>query len=386
MTRSATRTIAIALIVVVALAIAIWVSIPRNRGSTDGSDRLRIVAVLPMTGPGASLGEYLKHGMELGKEDAEQRYAGKLKIEIEILDSKNQPREGVAALQSALATGRADAVVVAMSSVSHAAVPICEEQGIATIITTTAMEKLVQGTKQVVRMYPTSEDFVTPMAKAMIPKFDRIAVLYINDDFGDSNQRIFTAMIKAGGKNVVAVEAFEPTEKDFRALLAKVLGTSPQAVFVTGYGPAYISIIRQIRELNRKLPLYTEIGFANPTVLGALGNDADGVFFDGTDLEAADPQTPAAKTFRQRYRQRFGQDPYQVAGFARDSVVLLAQSAMRDGQLQKPNKAAMTSLSPFDGVMGVITLDKEGESRIRLELMQRVNGKNIRSIGAASKE
>jgi len=384
MIRPTSRIVVGVVCVVAVLTLVLWFAFRPDRGPSDGSPRLRITAVLPMTGPGASLGEYLKNGLELGKEDAEQRFGGKLKIEIEILDSKNLPREGVVALQSALARGRPDAVISAMSSVSHAIVPVVEEQSIATIVTTTAMANLPQGTKQVVRVYPTSEDFVAPMAKAMAAKFDRVAVLYINDDFGDSNQRIFSSMVTAAGKQVVTSEPFEPTEKDFRALLAKVLASPPQAVFVTGYGPAYISVIRQIRELNRDLPLYTEIGFANPAVLDAIGSDAEGINFDGTDLETSDPQTAPAKSFRDRYRQRFGKDPYQVAGFARDSILLLAEAAMRDGRFQKPSKAAITALSPFDGVMGTIQLDKEGESRVRLDLMQRVNGRNMRVPEAGS--
>ena len=51
---------------------------------------------------------------------------------------------------------------------------------------------------------------------------------------------------------------------------------------------------------------------------------------------------------------------------------------MREGQYQKPSKAAITALSPFEGVMGTIQLDSDGESRIRLDLMRRVDGRNIR--------
>ena len=111
-----------------------------GNGTNDtagGPETLRVVAILPMTGPGASIGEFLKNGLEMGKEDAERRYAGKLLIDLEILDSKNQPREGVLALQQALATGQRDAVICAMSSVSSAVVPIVEDKGLTTIVTTT---------------------------------------------------------------------------------------------------------------------------------------------------------------------------------------------------------------------------------------------------------
>jgi branched-chain amino acid transport system substrate-binding protein len=278
----------------------------KSEAPPDAKRILHIVALAPLTGPGAALGEYLRNGMELAKEEAASRYPGKIEITVELLDSKGQPQEGIKALQMALVKKQPDVIISAMSSVSKAIVPIAEREGILTIATTTALSDLTKSTKSVLRVYPTSDDFVRPMAIHMSKKFERLAILYGQDDFGDSNQRLFGEIIKDAGKQITASEPFELAQVDSRTVIARLLATSPEAVFVTGDGPAFAAVLRQLKEAKADLPIYTEIGFANPSILNALGKDADGIIFDGTDLELTDPQDPEIAGFQRQYRSRFG--------------------------------------------------------------------------------
>jgi branched-chain amino acid transport system substrate-binding protein len=348
-----------------------------SKAPPDAKRILHIVALAPLTGPGASLGEYLRNGIELAKDQAASRYPGKIEITVELLDSKSQPQEGIRALQAALLQKRPDVILSAMSSVCKAIVPIAEREDILTIATTTALTDLTKSTKTVVRIYPTSDDIVRPIAIHMSKQFDRIAILYVHDEVGDGNQRLFGEIIKGAGKQITASEPFELAQADSRTVIARLLATSPQAVFVTGDGPAFVAVFRQLKEAKADLPIYTEIGFANPSILHALGKDADGIIFDGTDMELTDPQDPEIAGFQKQYRSRFGTEPYQVAGFAHDSILLLADAAMMSGAFVKPHKRSIIAESPFQVMMGTIQFDTEGECRIPLKVMKREAGKTV---------
>ncbi|PJB69189.1 MAG: hypothetical protein CO095_10220, partial [Armatimonadetes bacterium CG_4_9_14_3_um_filter_58_7] len=288
--------------------------------------------------------------------------------------SKNQPREAVTALQATLARRRPDAIISALSSVGSAIVPIAEREGILTIVTTTALSGLPTGTQNVVRVYPTTEDFVEPVARHMAEHYRRVAVLYVHDDFGESNKDEFVRIVRDAGVTVTAAEPFALTQADSRTLVERVLSEGPEAVFVTGYGPAFIGIFRHLREANRDLPVYSEIGFANPVVLDALGADADGIVFDGTPLELGQSNVQAVESFRSAYADRHDRPPYQVAGFCHDSLLAIAAAASRnDGRT--PGKAEVVALSPFEGAMGPIQFDSDGDSRIALRLMVRRAGR-----------
>lgn len=347
---------------------------PNQSDSSKKTIKLKISALLPLTGPGASLGDYVKNGIVIAQEEAKEKYPN-LDIDVQFIDSKNQPKEGITALQSSLNSSTPDAVISAMSSVSKAVVPFVEQKNIFTIVTTTALSDLPKGKKNVVRVYPTSEDFVEPIAKYMVQNTDNIGVLYVNDDFGKRNQEVFKALVEKSGKKITSSEPFELTNIDSRAIIGRVLATSPKSLFITGYGPSYINIFKQIREVNKTIPIYTEIDFANPSVLTALGSTAEGIIFNGTDMELSNPNTASVLDFKKKYEAKFKLPPYQMAGFSYDAVNLLIKSKLTDNR--PIEKIKVISFSPVKGVMGDINLNSDGESRINLRLMKRKDGKTV---------
>lgn len=343
----------------------------------DAEATLRVIVVAPLTGPGASLGELVRKGIEIARTDVTQRYGGKLQLNLEFVDSKNQPKEGLSAYQAASLRAKPDAVICAMSSVSRALQPVAETEGTFMVATTTALSGLPQGTKHVIRIYPTSEDFVALTADYMAERFTKIAIFYVNDDFGKSNLEEFLRHLGDRSKRVMVQEAFDLTETDHRNSVQRVLAKGPDAIFVTGYGPAYVALMKQVRESAPSLPLFTEMSIANPAVLQALGPAAGDVIFAGTDLELTQPTSEAARAFKAAYQSRFGADTFMVAGFARDSLDLIVNSAFSNGTFVGPSKPGAIALTPVNGCIGLIRLDKDGESHIPLKLMQRKGNQTV---------
>lgn len=364
------------LLLLIGCTLAFLVGCGRPQPGT-GETKLHVVVVAPLTGPGASLGELIRNGVEIGRTEVAQRYGTKLQLNVEFVDSKNQPKEGLSAYQAAKLQNKPDAVISAMSSVSKALQPIVESDKIFTVATTTALSGLPQGTNYVVRIYPTSDDFVALTADYMADRFSQIAVMYVNDDFGKSNETEFRRHLAAKSKQLAIEDSFELTQTDHRNSVQRLLASGPDALFVTGYGPAYIALMKQIRESAPTIPLFTEMSVANPAVLDALGTVADGVIFAGTDLELTEPTSTAAQAFKASYRDRFKVDTFMVAGFARDSLDLIVNASFKDGAFVGPSKASAIALSPFNGCVGAVRLDQEGESHIPLKLMRRNAGQTV---------
>ncbi|MEI8192073.1 MAG: ABC transporter substrate-binding protein [candidate division NC10 bacterium] len=338
------------------------------------ASRLKVVALLPLSGPGISLGMYLRYGIEMGRRELSGSGGGP-PVDVLYLDTKSEAEASVAAIKAVLARGRPDAVICALSAVSNAVLPILERAGILTIVTAMAAADPPKGAKEVVRAYPDSRAYVEPIANYMLLHFDNIATVYINDEFGQSNQRAFAKIVDDAGKTLSASESFEPQQNDTRAVILRILASSPDAVFVTGYGRAYVSVIKALREMAADMPVFSEANFGNPMVLGALGQAADGIVFNGTDLDLSVSSNKRAEEFRKLYHAEFMTDPYHVVGFARDSVMLLSEAARKAGG--KPDKAAIISLSPFEGVMGSIPMDSDGRIRVTFHLIRREKGRSV---------
>jgi len=56
--------------------------------SDSYTHELNIVALFPMTGPGASLGAFMNEGAQLAREDLEGQHPD-LRINVKVLDSRN---------------------------------------------------------------------------------------------------------------------------------------------------------------------------------------------------------------------------------------------------------------------------------------------------------
>ena len=292
-------------------------------------------------------------------------------------NSKNQPGEAISALRSQLARGKPDAVISAMSSVSNAIKPVVEQEHVLTAATTTALKDLLDGSTQIFRVYPTSQNFVEPVADYVLGKAGKVAMLYVHDDFGASNYAVFKSLLHARGIALVASEPYELIQPETRTLVSKIVAARPEIVYLVGYGPTYTRLFKEFKELAPHIEIVADISLANPAVLTALGSDADGLVFNGTDAELSEPSTAAAAAFRKRYVERFQQEPFMVAGFAYDATMMLARAAYRGGHFKVPTREDVQALSPHSGIMGRISLDRRGESDIPLSLMTRTDGRTV---------
>lgn len=351
-----------------------------QQGGDPKVSELNVVAVLPMTGAASSLGAYMSNGVKLGTLSAERQYAGKIKINVTVVDSKSAPKDGVNALRYAMLTKKPDGFLVALSSVSNAVKPIVENERSLTIVTTTSMPGLPQGSSSIIRFYPTSESFVDILADHIEKRCQGVSILYVNDDFGYGNQQLMTQRLKERKKTIAFKDSFELLPRDVNSLIAKAASPSPDCIYLTGYGPGYQSIAKAFRETHPSIHLIADVGFSNPTVLEALGALAEGVAFVGLDVDLDKPSSAEAAAFAKEYIANWNARPYHVAAFAHDAIVALAAARMRapssDQGVPPLTKKLVVEGSPYTGASGKLTLDANGEIMMKLVLMRRRDGKN----------
>jgi hypothetical protein len=96
--------------------------------------------------------------------------------------------------------------------------------------------------------------------------------------------------------------------------------------------------------------------------------------FNGTELESFAPENPQVTQFQVQYRERFKSEPYQVAGYAYDSIMQIAALAEHKGRI---DKSSWVSHSPVKGVMGQIAFTQEGECGTQLRVMRREGLKSL---------
>lgn len=347
-----------------------------GHGHVQPPQTLRVLALFPMTGPGASLGAYLEQGAVLAKEEIEKRHGGRLVVDLQILDSKGKAAEAVSALQAALAQQRPHAIITSLSPVSRAIKPIVEKEGILTLITMTTMEDIARGTKQMVRVYANAGDFAKPLAVYSAKHLRKVHVLYMQDEFGQSMFEAYRDAMK-DSRTTITAGTYEMLQKDTRQVVSRAVEEAPDAVYIIGYGPAYLATYRYLRELAPQVQVIADSTFSDPANRAALGDLANGTVFSGTENELTRSSLPSAIAFKAAFEARYGRPAYGPAVFTYDALRLIGNVGWHKDKVAFPAKRDVLKRSPVKGVLGDIVIDKDGESSFAMKLMKVENGQNV---------
>jgi branched-chain amino acid transport system substrate-binding protein len=348
-------------VVVVALGVVLYV-VRSNPSKPPSGQTLEVGAVLPQTGPGAVLAQYIQQGLDLAVDDA--RKAG-ISVEVHVADSKNQPAVGVSAYKQLLVAEDPPVVVTALSSVTSAIAPLAEDDHTVVIGTAVGLPNVTAPSKYVFRLYPEADGLAGVIAEYAASNHQTAAVVYIDDDFGASGAAVFEQVFQQHGGTVLLKEPYRLTETDFRNQWTRIKGADPDCVWVTGYGPAYSVIVRQMRDLSVDATLFADMTLGLPVTLQNVGSAAESVVYvDG----------PMDPDFVRRFRAKFGEPPTSYAGYAYDIISILVQLHESGRHTPEHIREGLAALKAYPGVMGPITFQEDRDADLRFRLMQIKDG------------
>ena len=189
----------------------------------------------------------------------------------------------------------------------------------------------------------------------------RVAILYVNDDYGRGLAGAFRDALERAGGQVAEYDPFSDSTADFGPYLRRMQLRKVDMVFIAGLDAAGAAIITQARQIG--LPARF-IGGDGLVPLSGKGPTYDGTF---VGLLYHRDQSDRARTFAEAYRRAYGADPDPFAAAAYDAVNLLAaaaraKGATREGIQQYLNTLGRPGGAPaFDGVTGPIRFDANGD-------------------------
>ena len=106
---------------------------------------------------------------------------------------------------------------------------------------------------------------------------DRIAIVQVDDSFGEDAVQGATAGLAKVNKTAVAHEKYDRAKPDFGPLVPKLLASSPQAVLFIGSGTAVVQGMKAVRAAGSKAQLVTLSNNASSGFVKELGEIGYGV-------------------------------------------------------------------------------------------------------------
>ncbi|MGC2619629.1 MAG: ABC transporter substrate-binding protein [Acidobacteriaceae bacterium] len=186
-------------------------------------------------------------------------------------------------------------------------------------------------------------------------RMKRVALLRVNNRYGRLGVIKFRDAARRLGHPLVIEQKFMPGDTDFRRALGVIRDSRADAIVLWTDEPEAAEILKQMRELGMKQPVFGSYRTLGDDLLTAAGPAAEG-------FEAVFPYDPARSdpqwtSFGQRYEAQFHEKPEQFAALAYDAMNVLLESICRAGLNRARIQDALDQVRAYDGVTGPMTFD-----------------------------
>lgn len=333
-----------------------------NQEVQSAKATVRIGAILPLTGALSYFGEHERRAIDLAIRDANAHATNAFRYDVVYEDHKNDVKTAVVQFQRLLSAQNIRLFITQMSAPSMALAPMAKDSG-AVLVSLAMHPDFAKQGPSLFRVYES----ITEESKALAyyirhhrPE-KRLGILYINDVWGIESAESFAKKHTSLGGTVTVSSQYASQDSDHRSLIATVLQTRPEAVFVAGYGPSAVGIVRQIREVSA-VPIYGNIGLSWDFSFKASGGALTGVVVVMPQFLATEQRDSA---FVEDFFNAYGSLPNMESAFAYDSLMMIVQ-AVEASRSDLPSIVAARLLATerHAGISGEIRMDAQGDTRM----------------------
>jgi len=308
----------------------------------------------PLTGQDAQYGEQWQRGFDLALEDINS--TGGIKgrpLAIDFEDSRSDPRQSIAIAQKFVSNPQVLMELGDFSSAaSMAASPIYQRGKLVQFGFTNSHPDFTKGGDYMWSTAITQAEEQPLLAHYAVKRlgFKKVAVLYLNTDWGQTSKNILAKALEADGAQLVAAEGYQPTDKDFRSTLVRINEAKPDSIILISYYADGAQIVRQARSAGLKQPIAAVGSVYSPKFLELAGDAANGVYtqsnFFPHDLR------PYAQQFVTRYEAKYHAEPGFFGARAYDALTVAAYT-FREAAADN-RQAVRDEIAKIDNVPSVI--------------------------------
>ncbi len=336
-------------------------------GAAHAEDTVPIACVIELSGSGATVGTLWRDAVHMAADDINAK-GGLLghKIVVTDYDTQTNPSVSRAVLQKAL-DGHPYAVLGPIYSGSvKVDEPLTQAAGIVQITGAEASDITRLGDPDIFRTSFSQLNSMPRVARYMATDLHakKIAVLWVNDDFGRGGHDAFVAAAQANGMEVVADLSSEAGQASFTADVLKARRARPDAMFVYLHEEESARFLKDARSLGLKMPLVGETTLMNAQTIKLAGDAANGVI--GHVGLTADAPIPAVQDFVHRFKDQFHITPDHNAIKAYVGVYMVKAATEKMGKLDAAGLAAAMhglSITPAQepGILMATSIDDKGD-------------------------
>ncbi len=350
----------------------IWIGYSQYKKPAP-TETIKIGAILPLSGQNEFYGNEIKNAIELAREEI-NKTGGINGSNLEVIyeDDKAEAKTGVNATQKLIEMDKVPVILGSWaSSVVLAEAPIAEKSKV--IVMAEAIAPAIsEAGDYIFRIQPSASYYSAELIKTVVEKLNlkKIAIIYINNDFGVALRDTVKDEARKSGANIVAEESYLQGDQDFRSQLIKIKAENPEALFIGGY-QEQLSVIKQAYELGIKVQILAGPPFENKKLINDLGGLAEGIIYPYHFVAQTD--NPKTIDYMEAYKNKFGVETGGFAPLMYDAVKIIA-NVMRMCNVDTDCIKDKLYNTVYEGVSGKISFDKNGDPLISIIIKTVKNG------------
>jgi branched-chain amino acid transport system substrate-binding protein len=261
------------------LVLAACSTTPTSNVASVSEDPIKVGVSVPLSGGAASWGLNALAGIQVATNEinAQGGINGR-QVEL-VVEDDTCSAQGVNAINKLVNIDQVDALIGPVcSAVGGPALPNVASRNVPTIIFASAPHLTSLG-DNIFRTYPSDAFAGKFTANFMHEELDieKVAVIYVKNDWGEAIQRVFQEEFIANGGDVVYSTGVLQTDSDFKTEIEKIKNSGAQAVYVPIYPENAVPFLKQAQELGLDIPLVDGDGFSGEEI--TRSGYADGIIY-----------------------------------------------------------------------------------------------------------
>jgi len=345
----------------------------------------KVGGIFSATGRASFLGDPEKKSVEMLAEQINA--AGGINghpLEMIVYDDEGDATKSNIALKKLITKDKVLAVVgPSLSGTTLAIIPVAEKAKIP-LVSAAASIKIVKPVKKWVFKTPQDDVLAVGAIYRYIVKkgVKKIAIITVQNGFGDSGRQQLIDQAKGAGLTVVANERFGPKDTDMTAQLTKMRGTDAEAIICWGTNPGPAVVAKNMKQLGIKIPLYQSHGVASKKFIELAGDAAEGIILPAGKLLIADqlpdsdPQKATLLKYKNDYEKKYGGSVSTFGGHAWDGLMLVIEALEKVGPDKAKIRDYIENKKGFVGTGGIFNFSPDDHNGLSLDALVMIQIKN----------
>lgn len=330
---------------------------------------IKIASGSMLSGPQASLGEMIKLGVQIAVEEAQPHFkALGFDLQFTPQDDQAQPDVGVAVARRLVNDPDILAIVGHFNSgVTIPTSEVYKDVNLAMVSPGSTNPRVTERGLNTVNRVCGRDDVQGPVGAEFAVndlKAKRILVVHDKTAYGQGIAQAFRDKAEQLGAKVVGLLGTEE-KTNFQSLILQMRVLKPDLVYFGGIYDQAGVLLKQMRERGIAATFLGPDGLESSAFIDIAQNAAAGAYY--TTVAGPAEKYPAAKTFVEKFNERFGRAPEAYALYSYDAaqVVLAAiESSIAANGGKRPTRAQVSEAVravKLDGITGPIAFNENGD-------------------------